>query len=141
MLRGDILLLVLLVPSLAIRVLSTGRDVATHEPSHSGAELLHSSLVGRDTVTICARFNIYQFTHRGYEKWPCQVLLSVGDGGWFLFSGAMTEENDWFKSRVGNNWIAGDNLLFNYGNPWKVEWRPAVWNSACIAMSTRAQLI
>ena len=78
---------------------------------------------------------------RGYEKWPCQVLLSVGDGGWFLFSGAMTEENDWFKSRVGNNWIAGDNLLFNYGNPWKVEWRPAVWNSACIAMSTRAQLI
>ena len=93
-------LLLLPMPGLGIRVLSTGRDPATHLPHYSGAELLHSALAGHDTVTLCARFSTYQFTYEKYGDNPQQVLLQLGPGSFMLSFGVMTENRPAWKSLV-----------------------------------------
>ena len=93
-------LLLLPMPGLGIRVLSTGRDPATHQPHHSGATLLHSALADQDTLTICARFNTYQFTYEKYGDNPQQVLLQLGPRSFMLSFGVMTENRPAWKSYV-----------------------------------------
>ena len=92
-------LLLLLAAGLGIRVLNTGRDVAAFLPT-SGAELLSSSVSDQDTVTLCARFNTFQFTYEKYGATPRQVLLQMGPENTILASQAMTEERSAFKSYV-----------------------------------------
>ena len=135
-----LVLLLLLCPLLAhqVRVLSSGRDVAEHQEG-SGAELLHSSLAGQDTVTICARFLTYQFTHHGFleSDYPAQVLLQYG---WnqLLESNTLSEEKQGYRV-----WAENFNLLWQNGITYfrtikalvKVDWRPAVWNTACFTLS------
>ena len=135
-------ILILFLPlSTSIRVLSSGRIQATHKPHYSGATLLHSSMAGQDTVTICARFNTYQFVHKGYGPYPDQGLVDLAEGSFFFYSGAMTEENPYYKARAGRHWQNGDVLLFQYGSPLqRVDWRPGVWSTACLSQSISREL-
>ena len=78
-------------PGLGMLVLQSGTDISRHAPN-SGAELLHSSLAGRDSVTVCVRLAVQQFTHQGYS-WPGQVFLHVrGRKEGLLESYSMTEQ-------------------------------------------------
>ena len=131
---SPILLSCILLPfALSIRVLSTGLDVAKHKEG-SGAELVHPSLADQDTVTICSRFKTYQFTHHGY-KIPSHVLLMLNDKP-LLASAATTMKNPFNKPYAGNNWRNGNVYLWDFfGTNRMVDWRPDVWNDACIALS------
>ena len=122
---------------LGIQVLSSDQDVISHVPD-SGAEVLHSSLAGQDTVTICVRFITYQFTHHGYGRWPAQVLLQIGDDKVLLFTAAMTEQNPVYKcdSWAGKLWRNGDILFADHFNTRAtVDLTPGVWNNYCITLS------
>ena len=135
------LLFCMFAPILGIRVLSTGRDVAAHKPHHSGAELLHSSLAGLDTVTVCARFNIYQFTYHGYGEWPDQVLLDTGEFYWFLYIGGMSEENNHYKKSAGKEWLNGEAKIVEFSNQVHlVDWKPESWNSICVVLCNSSKL-
>ena len=139
------LLLLLFSPAstFSMRVLSTRREVIADNPLHSGAEVLNSSLARQDTVTICARFNIYRFTNT--DHWDLsQPLITlgdgIGDGGWFLYFSLMTEEHTFYKDRSGPLWRNGDVLLLEFGNPLLVDWKPRKWNSLCVALSISKKL-
>ena len=123
----------------SFRVLSSGRDVATHQPHYSGAKLLNSFLAGQDTVTICARAFTYQFTQEGYIA-PAHVLMTF-DRQFLFLSGQMTEKNPFLKHRAARTiWRNGDIALNNFGTLLQVDWRPGVWNSACFLLSISRQL-
>ena len=117
-----ILLVFTCQPSFGIRVLSSGRDVKAHNPD-SGAELLHSSLAGQDTVTICARFLAYQFTHHGYGAYPEAVLLKLQENGLLASMGMTSEKSSVFKQSAGEQWLNGNVLLgmqFNKASNWQI---------------------
>ena len=118
---------------LSLRVLSTGLDVAKHKEG-SGAELVLPSLADQDTVTICSRFKTYQFTHHGY-KIPSHVMLMLNEKP-LLASAATTMKNPFNKPYAGNNWRNGNVYLWDFfGTGRIVDWRPDVWNDACITLS------
>ena len=132
-------LLVLPLPALTLRVLTSGRELAEHKPDYSGAELLHSSLAGQDTLTICARFKAFQFTYQGSSDRPYQALLTLG--GESLFgSVSMTDEKPHYKSKAGDLWRNGDVALYEFGTLSTVDWTPGVWNSACFGLSISRKL-
>ena len=115
--------LLLLPYSLGIRVLSSGRDLATHQPHHSGAELFHSALAGHDAVTLCARFMSYQFTHHRYTT-PKIVLLRTDVD--LINAYTMSAENRFAQLYAGEQWQAGDVLLWGaFGS---------LWNSVCMLL-------
>ena len=123
-----------------MRVLSTLTDVRSHAPG-SGAQLLNSALADQDTLTICARFSTYQFTHHEYGDAPSQTLLQLGDKILFA-SKAMTEENPKFKTIAGDEWQNGNILLYgHFFSPTKVDWRPVWWNEVCFVMSASRKLL
>ena len=124
-----------------IRVLSSGKDVASHKEG-SGAKLLHPSLVGQESLTFCARFNVYQLFYQGYHK-PGQAHLMLG-GHSLLVSAAMKEERNDYKTMAGVDWKNGDvGFLYEYGVPdetlIKANWTPGVWNSACFVLNNRRE--
>ena len=131
----DILLLCLPVSTLGILVLSSGRDLATHQPTGAGAELLHSSLAGQDTLTICARFITYQFTNYGYDD-SYHTLIQQGKMNFFE-SNHFTEEYAGMKRYAGAKWKNGNILIYSPDHFVEVDWiwKPGEWNSACIILS------
>ena len=58
---------------------SSGRELASRD-TRAGAELLQSSLAGRDEVTLCARLLAYQFDKDRETDWPEQIWLMLGEG-------------------------------------------------------------
>ena len=58
---------------------SSGRELASRD-TRAGAELLQSSLAGRDQVTLCARLLAYQFDKDRETDWPEQIWLMLGEG-------------------------------------------------------------
>ena len=137
MLSMLLLLLPLPGPALTVRVLSSVRQVVEHKPHDSGATLLHSSLAGQNTLTICARFVSYLFTHQGMDI-PKQGLMTLG-GGDFFNSVAMTEQNPYYKERAGEIWRNGEVAFYEFGDLIKVNWKPGVWNSACFDINLNSQ--
>ena len=121
-----------------MRILSTGTAVAEHDPDYSGARLFHSSLAGQDSITICARFNVFQFTHYDYTN-PSQDLIIFGKQR-LLKIAIMTEMKPYYKPRAGEDWRNGDVSLYEFGTLTKVDWRPNVWNSACIVLSSSKKI-
>ena len=133
------MLLLLLLPSfsLSLKVLSTVRDATSFTPN-SGAELLRSSLAGRDTVTICVRVNVFQFIQKSESRdYPEQDILLLGSRT-LLHSSSMTNKNPAYRGRAGEKWQNGDILVGNmFGVLEKVDWRPGTWNSFCFNLAVR----
>ena len=74
-----------------IEVLTTSRNLSSRIPN-SGADIKHPSLAGLEDVTICARFNTYQFSvHEVHRKLPKQAVLSFSPGDAFFSSWTMLE--------------------------------------------------
>ena len=88
-----------------MRVLSTGRDIASFRPN-SGAELLHSSVGGQDSVTICTRFNTYQFTLHNYGEGFMQYLLTRDSEPLFALA-PMINEFPLAKQYLAEGWRNG----------------------------------
>ena len=111
---------------------SSGSKLVKHEPHHSGAELSSSSLASQDTVTMCFRINVYQFTYHGNNKAKWNILRSGSD---LLIAYLMTNENVYARSHAGDLWQNGNILLMDKsGTPVKVDWMPGTWNSICLRL-------
>ena len=129
----------------AIRVLSTGRDVATRNPN-SGAELLHSSLAGQDTITLCARFNTFQFNlHNNLAEENFNMFLLTTVDASILSFAPMSPDYPGLRQHVPTkNWQNGNVFLF-FGSwvRWRrlfIRWGPNEWNSICMKMSSSKEL-
>ena len=124
----------------SITVLQTTRNLSIFTPN-SGAELRFSSLLGQEDVTICARFNTYQFTTNMYSE-PLQLLLVLGDNyllGSYTMLPPPSPWYSYFHDRIGGKWQNGNAMGFGLVNELLnvfPVWKPGGWNHVCIIASS-----
>ena len=112
---------------------------STQEISRSGAEIRASSLYGLKDVTICARFNTFQFSVR--QKWlPFQIMFALGRdtllGSASLLHSPSPILLEWFGSSWEPMGVVGYCFLNEFANVFPI-WKMGedVWNNVCIIIS------
>ena len=133
------LLITICSPAMSMRVVTT--DPSQFLPGLEGqAEVLNSDLSQYDEVTICVRFNTFQFnTHQ--EAYDYQGLLTLG-AFWVL--GTYTAlPCDWdyegctvYKKSYIPGWIHGTALGYYEKSNFYPSWQPGRWYSFCFIGSS-----
>ena len=142
-----------LVPAVScgvrLRVVSTNSSAELAQRT-GGAEVLNSSLHHSPELTLCTRFQTYQFTSPP-GHYPIQVVLHLNIRLTLLAcfvavpcsvegSEDCTGEMKGIQSSVPGGWRQGKVFGLSQSGDWEryisyPAWQPHTWNTACVTLS------